>query len=150
LITRLARRSAITCALGGAALIAAAAEPVRSPRDVVRHHIEAMLAHDAAALVDDYADDAVMVLSSGVFSGKEQIRQLFARGATRRTAPTDDQAVFTITRVDGDVVIEEWSRRAADGATLRGTDVLVVHAGRIVFHATQPAAQVPAPAPAQR
>jgi ketosteroid isomerase-like protein len=113
----------------------------RTPVEVVNHHIAAMLKHDAAALVEDYADDAVMVLSGNVLNGKQQIQKLFGLGAAPRPV-VDDHAKFSVSRVDGDVVIEEWSHDAPGGGTVSGADVIVVRNGKIVFHATKPAPSV--------
>lgn len=132
---------ALSLAFGGAH--AGDALSTRTPVEVVNHHIAAMLEHDAGALVEDYADDAVVVLATGVFIGKQQIQKLFGFGAAPRQV-SDDKAKFNVARVDGDVVIEEWSHLGPDGGTVSGADVIVVRQGKIVFHTTKPAAPVSA------
>ena len=42
-----------------------------------------------------------------MFNGKQQVKQLFAFSAG--SAISNDHAEFKVARVDGDVVIEEWS-----------------------------------------
>ena len=127
-------------ALALAAAVARADDSLsaRTPTQVVEHHIAAMLSHDANTLAADYADDAVMILSANVVSGRQQVQRFFSSAAARRQ-PGDDNAKFRVARVDGDVVIEEWSHKTPDGSTVSGADVLVVRHGMIVFHTTLPA-----------
>jgi ketosteroid isomerase-like protein len=111
----------------------------RTPTQVVEHHIAAMRSHDTDALVADYAADAVIVLSAKPLIGKQQVQEFFQSAAKRRQSG-DDNAKFKVARVDGEVVIEEWSHKVADGGTVSGADVFVVRKGKIAFHTTLPAA----------
>jgi len=128
-------------ALGGGIVCADDALPARTPLDVVKHHIAEMLLHDGPALAGDYADDAVVVFGNGVVSGDHEVQKFFESMGARPPA-ADDHAKFKVASVKGDVVVEDWSHLAPDGATVSGADVIVVRDGKIVFHASEP----PAPA----
>lgn len=129
----------LSLTLTNATLYAGDAPSTRTPEQIVRHHISAMLRHDARELAEDYADDAVMVLSANVVSGRQQIQRFFESAAQRRQ-PADDNATFKVARIESEAVIEEWSHKAADGSTVNGADVIVVRYGKIVFHCSLPAA----------
>jgi len=100
--------------LWAGATLAAGPLSSRSPEQVVNHHIAAMMAGDPAALVADYADDAVVVFPTVILNGKADIQKMFAGAGSRPAA--NDGAVMKVTSVSGDVVTEEYTHRDPDGA----------------------------------
>lgn len=138
-MNKLAALIALTLTLAANIAHADKTASTRTPTEVVNHHIAAMLKHDPAALVEDYADDAVVVLGGRVYHGKQQIQKLFGLGTSPRPV-IDDHATFKVAEVDGDIVIEEWSHDTTEGGRVNGADVIVVRNGKIVFHTTKPVA----------
>jgi hypothetical protein len=120
----------IPCALDAAAL-----SDIRAPAEVVRHHIEAMQKGDVAQLVADYADDAVVVFADTVLRGKPALRSMFAAGVGQH--PPGASAIMTISKVAGDTVFEDYQHGGANNSVVRGTDIIVVRHGKIVFQATK-------------
>lgn len=132
----------LVASLPAGVLHAADPLPERTPAEVVNHHIAAMLSGDRAALIEDYADDAVVVFATTILNGKRDIQKMFGAAGARSAA--DDGAVMKVASASGDVVVEEYTHRAP-GGTVSGKDVFVVRHGKIVFHATQTSTVTPPP-----
>lgn len=89
---------------------------------VVAHHMEALLAGDMDAVMEDYTDESVFVINlGGAVTGRDAIRP-FLEGAGQLADFTETMAV-----THGSVHYVTWT---AAGVTL-GTDTLVVHDGKI-------------------
>lgn len=96
-----------------------------SPEDVVDHHIQAVLANDIDAVVDDYADDAVMLAIPKPIVGKDAIRALFASfppGALPTEVSIDGMTSH------GEYVYVEYHHPGG-----RGGDTFQVRDGKIVM-----------------
>ena len=96
-----------------------------SPEDVVNHHVAAILAGDIDGVVDDYADDAVMLHVPDSIVGKDAIRALFESfppGALPTEVTIDGIATH------GEYVYLEYHHRGG-----RGGDTFQVRDGKIVM-----------------
>ena len=126
-------------AVATALLISGTARAADTPSEVVARHMAAFNKGDLAAMMADYADDAVVLQSGSAVQGKAAIQALFARiaapppsGAPRRPLTT------TKLWQEGDVGFVNWT-----GGPINGTDQFLVRDGKIrvqvVFMAPPPA-----------
>jgi len=105
----------------------------RTPQQVLQHHVHAFRQGNVNLLVADYAGDAVVVESIGVFAGARAIRKMFEFFADEQNVPGRGTFDATFESLSQDVMLEHWiiNRGAANEAS--GTDVVVVRHGKIVF-----------------
>jgi hypothetical protein len=100
----------------------------RTPQEVFAHHGQALAAGDLDEIVADYADDSVLITSSGVARGKDGIRKAFAR-------LLDDlpNAVWNLKNqiLDGDVLFLEWAADSTVNRVDDGVDTFVFRDGMI-------------------
>lgn len=90
---------------------------------VFTHHVEALGSGDLDAIVEDYADDAVVISDTGVLVGAAAIRDQFS-------VPSGLSNIQgTTIHVHGDYVYVCWT---ADGVRM-GSDTFVIRDGRIVL-----------------
>jgi hypothetical protein len=121
---------------------AGAAEPTmngssikKTPMEVVQHHIDALKANDVEALVSDYADDAVVVIPVGVFSGTAQVRKLFEIITDKKTRPEIVSMIAAPVSGSDDLIEETYTLKFPDGRVAKDQrDIIVVRDGKIVFH----------------
>jgi len=126
-------------AVAAALLISGTAQAADTPSEVVARHMAAFNKGDLAAMMADYADDAVVLQSGTAVQCKAAIQALFVRiaapppaGAPRR------QLTTTKLWQEGDVGFVNWT-----GGPISGTDQFLVRDGKIrvqvVFMAPPPA-----------
>jgi ketosteroid isomerase-like protein len=92
--------------------------------EVLDRHLKALEAADLAAIMDDYADDAVLLMGPQPAVGKAAIEQLF--GAITASGPatmTEDARA-----IEGEIAYITWH---TDQIAF-GTDTFVVRDGKIV------------------
>lgn len=80
-----------------------------TPEEVFAHHGSTLGAGDLEGILDDYRDDAILIVQSQVYRGKEGARQVFTQLlADVPEAEWDLSPVFA-----DDVLYLEWSAVAA-------------------------------------
>ena len=89
---------------------------------VVRRHVDAVRCWRMPDMVDDYADDAVVLVRGMAIRGKPAIRALFEQAQTNSGLTIDSE---TFAGPVGQVVYHNDSLRFA-------SDTFVVHDGKIV------------------
>jgi hypothetical protein len=135
----------IACAALMASVAAPAmAEPKSSDVDqVVRRHMAAFDKHDVEALMADYGDDVVTVLSGQILQGKPAMRVLFTKYFAGKTPPFE----VKLDRVEGDAGVTFWVMNPGTPGARQGNDVFVVRKGKIVFQTTTNAKPFEPPKP---
>lgn len=129
----------------GTTLTAAAPVPV-SPVAVVGHHVAAMKRGDLAAIMADYAPDAVVVAPHGlvagvngrgaqVFVGTANVRRVFATLTDREHHPGVVTMQTAIEPGGPGVALLHWVQFKGTPKQASGEDVFVVRGGRIVHQA---------------
>ncbi len=97
---------------------------------VLDHHLSAFGANDLEAIMEDYADEATVIIPDTTFHGKEQIRAffegLFPSFPTEGTAFEMDKAV-----VDNEVAYILWHATTPTLEVPLGTDTFVILDGKI-------------------
>src|SRR2546423_14433760 len=81
----------------------------RTPEEVFTHHAQALGAEDLDATLLDYADNACIILPSGVLRGKEAIGNFFA--GVFQALPKAQWNLKTI--YEGNVLFLEWTADSA-------------------------------------
>ena len=139
--------SAITaCSGGSTAGSAAPATPAvtaDSAQTILDRHVAAMKAGDLAAVMTDYADNAVVIAPHGiapgevnvggfnVFDGKANISRLFAVLAGKDNAAAMASMTTTYDFKGSDVVLMPWVQFKGQPNEVSGTDVWVIRDGKV-------------------
>src|SRR5215831_14262152 len=103
---------------------------MRSTKDVLNHHLQAIKEGDVNAVLSDYAPDAVLFRQDGVFKGIDAIRPVFETFVAEfhkpgTTTKTKQQLVM------GDYAYMWWSAETADNSYELATDTFFVSEGKI-------------------
>jgi hypothetical protein len=100
----------------------------RTPQEIFEHHATALLAGDIDGIVEDYADDALLITSDGVRRGKDGVREAF----TTLLGELPDAAWEVPTQVfEDDLLFIEWSAVAEKSRVRDGVDTFVFRDGLI-------------------
>jgi ketosteroid isomerase-like protein len=104
---------------------------MKSPKDIIDHHLEAFAERDVNGVLSDYAPDAVFFTPHGPLRGVDLIRPLFQTLVTEFAKPG---ARFSLQKqvVEGEYAYILWSAETADNVYDLGTDTFVVRDGKIV------------------
>jgi ketosteroid isomerase-like protein len=118
-----------------------------TPEQVVAHHVAAMKKGDLAAIMGDYAADAVVIAppglvvgqhpgrGPGIFSGKAQAQRVFATLTDKDHHPGVAGMQSTIEPLGRDVALLHWVQGKGTPQQVSGEDVFVVRAGKIDYQA---------------
>jgi hypothetical protein len=108
---------------------------VRTPEEVIRHHVAAFRQGDVGSLLSDYAGNAVAVEKTGVFAGTAQLRSMFEFFSDEANMPGRSTFEATIETLRDDVLVEHWVVFRGTPQHNSGDDLFVVRHGKIVFQA---------------
>lgn len=101
-------------------------------RTVVRRHLDAWKRGDVPALLDDYADDAVMLSAmAGVMSGKDAIGAMYGPVFDGLFPPADTMIEVTAEVIAGDHALVHWTATTSKVRTIGGFDTFVLRDGKI-------------------
>ena len=101
----------------------------RTPQEVFDRHQEALETGNFELLMEDYADDAVLLTIDGAHVGKEAIgRDFFGRLLTQFP---DVKIAFEKSAMEGDLFLIQWSAEASAVSIPRGTAVFLIRDGKI-------------------
>jgi ketosteroid isomerase-like protein len=111
---------------------------------ILDRHIAAMKAGDLAAVMADYADDALVIAPHGivpgetnlagfnVFDGKDNISKLFAVLTNKDNAAGMASMTSTYEYKGSDVALMHWVQFDGTPQELSGTDVWVIRNGKVI------------------
>ena len=118
---------AVTGLLGTQAI---AGSHAMSTEEVLNKHLTSFGAGDVDALMEDYTDDSVIILQSGVLSGPEAIRGLFEALVAEFSKPG---MTFSLdaTHISENVAFIVWHAETADNVYSYATDTFVIEDGKI-------------------
>ena len=104
---------------------------MKSTNDVIDHHLKAIEQGDVNAVLSDYAPDAALFRSDGVFKGVDAIRPVFEKFVAEFQKP--GTTINTKQRlVAGDYAYMLWTAETADNVYELATDTFVVRESKIV------------------
>ena len=125
----------------------AAAAPADSAQVILDRHVAAMKAGDLKAVMEDYADNALVIAPHGiasgeadmggfnVFDGKANISRLFAVLTNKDNAAGMASMTTTYEPSGNDVTLMRWVQFAGTPQELSGTDVWVIRGGKVLSQA---------------
>lgn len=121
----------------GLALAAAAPAHAAEPT-VVDHHVASMKAGDLAAVMSDYAQDAVVVTPEGTFSPSgvfvgADVRKVFAILTSKANAPAMQSMQSRFDHPGPGVTVMHWMQFKGTPKQVSGHDVFVVRHGKIEY-----------------
>jgi ketosteroid isomerase-like protein len=120
------------------------ATPVASTQEVLDHHEATMKAGDLDGVMEDYADNAVLVAPAGVvagepdvagtnvFVGKENIRKFFAVLTNAENNPAVKSMVATYEIKEHGAALMHWSQWPGTSKELSGIDVWIIRDGKVL------------------
>ncbi len=121
----------------------AAVTAADSAEVILDRHLAAMKAGDLQAVMDDYAENALVIAPHGivpgevdvagfnVFDGKENISKLFAVLTNKDNAAGMASMTSTYEFKGSDVTVMPWVQFAGTPQELSGTDVWVIRDGKV-------------------
>ena len=125
----------------------AATSTADSAEVILDRHVAAMKAGDLAAVMADYADNALVIAPHGVapgevdmggfnvFDGKDNISKLFAVLTNKENAAGMASMTTTYEARGNDVTLMRWVQFAGTPQELSGTDVFVIRDGKVLSQA---------------
>jgi len=102
-------------------------------RAVLDHHVQAFLAGDIEAILDDYADDAVFIVGASVARGRDGLRAVYENLLSGIFAPGTFDFTLDVTTVEGEVGYITWHASGAHVEVPTGSDTYVVRDGKIAI-----------------
>jgi hypothetical protein len=101
-----------------------------STEEVLNKHLASFGAGDVDAIMEDYTDDSVIILQSGVLDGPEAIRGLFEALVAEFSKPG---MTFSLdaTHISGNVAYIVWHAETANNIYEYATDTFVIQDGKI-------------------
>jgi ketosteroid isomerase-like protein len=103
-------------------MVGSGGDTARTPQEIFEHHAAALGAGDIDAIVDDYAEDAVLITPQGAVRGRPAIREAFT--GLLGALPQATWDVYTRTHED-DVLFIEWSAVSEKTRVQDGIDTFV-------------------------
>jgi hypothetical protein len=126
---------------------AATTAPADSAEVVLNRHVAAMKAGDLAAVMADYADDALVIAPNGIapgetnlagfnaFDGKTNISKLFAVLTNKDNAAGMASMTSKYEPKGSDVTLMHWVQFEGTPKQVSGTDVFVIRNGKVISQA---------------
>lgn len=101
--------------------------------NLVRGHLDAWRRGDVPALLDDYADDAVVMSAAvGAVVGKDAIGAMFTQVFSTLFRPEDTRLEITTEIVSGNYALVQWTVESSVVRPADGFDTFIVQDGKIV------------------
>jgi hypothetical protein len=125
----------------------AASSTADSAKVILDRHVASMKAGDLKAVMEDYADNALVIAPHGiapgeadmggfnVFDGKANISKLFAVLTNKDNAAGMASMTTTYEPRGNDVTLMRWVQFAGTPQELSGTDVFVIRGGKVISQA---------------
>jgi len=103
----------------------------RTMMQILEDHNTAVLSNDREKMITDYAEDAVLITMSGVYTGPEEIGDALQQLMRNMPAmkPVDSPTGFL--KIEGDTLLMRWSAESAKGTITDAVDTIVVKADKI-------------------
>jgi hypothetical protein len=98
------------------------------PQEILQRHVAALTAGDLDSLAADYAEDALVLTTSGDYRGRAAIRELFA-GLSQALPEVTLEAQSTA--FAGDVLLLHWTANSALNTVPDGVDTFIFNSGAI-------------------
>ena len=94
----------------------------------MRDHLRAVNKGDVQAILEDYADDSVILTAQGALEGKTGVDAFFTQAFSLLP---EAEVTATSTVVSGDAMLVRWTAESPAGRVDDGVDTFVVEDGLI-------------------
>jgi len=106
----------------------------RTLQQLLEDHIKAVLSGNYEKMLEDYADDALMITREGTFKGKEAIKGVFENLINNmpnmKPVKTSDDRLL----IEGDTLLLRWSAESDMATISNAVDTIVVQNDKIWRH----------------
>lgn len=100
----------------------------RSTEQVLQDHVTALQSGDFAALMADYADDAMLMTMDAACVGKEAVQGWFASALG---SMPNARVWFTGNRIEGEYALVTWAGDSDVASISQGVDTFVITGDKI-------------------
>lgn len=107
------------------------ATQVKGTRQVLDHHLHSVAAGQIDELLDDYDEDAFLIVPDSTIKGREGIRSMFEGMLQGLFKPGTYEISLDTLRVEGEVAYIVWHAKCASVDVVYGTDTFIVRDGKI-------------------
>lgn len=118
------------CLYAAGAILLATHAIGQSTEEVLQHHLDTFGAGDVDGIMSDYAEDAVVIVPTGVLKGHDEIRPLFESLAAEFGKPGMSFEMVD-QKVEGDIAYIIWTAETADNVYDFATDTFFIQDGKI-------------------
>ncbi|MGD1118852.1 MAG: nuclear transport factor 2 family protein [Dehalococcoidales bacterium] len=109
-----------------------AAKDKRTTEQVLQHHLQALMAQDLEAIVDDYADNAVLITAAGISRGKSGVRDTYKAVLGMVAPETQANMKIVSQQIADDYALMLWTELPL---VTFGADSFHIQNGKIVMQA---------------
>jgi len=114
------------------------ATQVDTTRQVLEHHLNAFGAGDLDGILDDYADDSILISPDGALKGKQAIRVFFESVLASPFKPGTYRFTMDTMHVVDDVVFMVWHANCASADIVFAADTFLIKDGKIAVQTYAP------------
>jgi uncharacterized protein (TIGR02246 family) len=107
------------------------ATQVKGTQQVLDHHLKSLAAGRLDELLDDYDDDAYLIVPESTIKGRKGIRAAFEGMLQGLFKPGTYEISLDTIRVEGEVAYVVWHAKCASVDVVYATDTFVVRDGKI-------------------
>jgi len=102
-----------------------------STETTLQHHLDALARGDLEGVMNDYADDSVVITPDGPLRGRDEICKLFGKIVRDMLPPGSDYQLLR-QDVEGEVAYTVWRGSSERFNFLIGTDTFIIRNDKIV------------------
>jgi ketosteroid isomerase-like protein len=107
------------------------ATQIKGTRQVLDHHLHSLAAGNIDEILDDYHEDALLIIPDATFKGHAGIRSMFEGSLQGLFKPGTYHLTMDTLRVEGDVAYIVWHAKCSSADVPYGTDTFIVRDGKI-------------------
>lgn len=102
----------------------------RTTEQVLMHHMAALSSKDITAIMEDYADDAVLIMQSGIVSGTQDLTKHFSTPSKILTSDTKLEIIDK--KCIGNIAFLVWKAQNDNFNVPIASDTFVIENGKIL------------------
>lgn len=102
----------------------------KTPEQVLSHHMDALLKGDVEAVMQDYADDAVLITQNGIIKGTEALTKNFSTPSKILTPDTKLEIIDK--KCVGNIAFIVWKAENDNFNVPIASDTFVIENGKIL------------------
>lgn len=100
----------------------------RSPQEVFSDHLAALAKRDVALILEDFGEDAVVLIPEGSLQGLPGVEAFYAQAIE---GMPDLEITVTSSVFGGDVLLARWTATSSTATVNDGVDTFVITDGKI-------------------